>query len=177
MSRSLWSFTSLRNTIIITMLVVRLSSTAESTNVINVTRHSSVCLCLVCKRSRTKLKPPLASTISTMVMAPMRKNRISQVSPRCESRMCSLTHWDTSAAATFTPRKLWMKHVEHPASNTHQQGGGRLVDLQNALKGYAEIADDKQSNDKCNHVVFSILVLVIISLEESPRGCRRVIFQ
>ena len=82
MSLSFGSCISLRSTMIITIEVVRLSRMAERKNVINATRHSSLRFERVFIVSRTKLKPPLASTISTMVMAPMRKNSVSAVSPR-----------------------------------------------------------------------------------------------
>lgn len=80
--RSLASATSLRSTIIITMLVVRLSRMAERIKVMMVILQSSARLFLVARASCTKKKPPLASTISTIVMAPIRKKRISHVSPR-----------------------------------------------------------------------------------------------
>ena len=90
MMRSLWSLTSLRRIIIITMLVVRLSSMAERKNVMKAIRHSSVRLLLVFIMPLTKLKPPFWSTSSTIVMAPMRKNRVVDVLPRCFS-ITSLT--------------------------------------------------------------------------------------
>ena len=80
--RSLWSLTSLRNIIIITMLVVRLSSMADRKNVMMAMRHSRLRLLVVRIRSRTKLKPPFWSTSSTMVMAPIKKNKVVDVVPR-----------------------------------------------------------------------------------------------
>ena len=80
--RSLWSLTSLRNIIIITMLVVRLSSMADRKNVMMAMRHSRLRLLVVRIKSRTKLKPPFWSTSSTMVMAPIKKNKVVDVVPR-----------------------------------------------------------------------------------------------
>ena len=85
--RSCLSATSLRNTIIITMLVVRLSRMADRKKVIKAMRHNSPRLLCVCMESRTKLNPPLVSTTSTMVIAPMRKNSVSAVSPKCSLRL------------------------------------------------------------------------------------------
>ena len=59
----------------------------ERKKVMKATRHMSFRLERVLMVSRTKLKPPLESTISTMVMAPMRKNRVPAASPR----WCSMT--------------------------------------------------------------------------------------
>ena len=68
---------------IITMLVVRLSRMAERKKVSKAMRHSSVRLLLLFITPRTQLNPPFWSTISTMVMAPMRKNSVVEVSPKC----------------------------------------------------------------------------------------------
>ena len=64
------------------MLVVRLSRMAERKKVMKAMRHMSERLLVVIIVSRTKLKPPFLSTISTMVMAPIRKKSVSLVSPR-----------------------------------------------------------------------------------------------
>ena len=101
MMRSLWSLTSFRKIIIITMLVVRLSRMAERMNVMKAMRHSSVRLLLVFITPRTQLNPPFWSTISTMVMAPMRKKRVVEVSPRCSCMMdviFSIICWWSAAA-------------------------------------------------------------------------------
>ena len=79
---------------IITMLVVRLSRMADRMKVMKAMRHSRARLLFVFITLRTKLKPPFWSTISTMVMAPMRKNNVVLVLPRCFS-MTSLTAWAT----------------------------------------------------------------------------------
>ena len=73
-----------------TMEVVRLSRMAERKKVMKAMRHISFRLERVLSVSRTKLNPPLASTISTMVMAPMRKKSVSAVSPS-DILMFSLT--------------------------------------------------------------------------------------
>ena len=91
--RSLWSLTSLRRIIIITIEVVRLSRMAERKKVMKAMRQSRVRLLWVCITSRTKLKPPFWSTSSTMVMAPIRKNKVVDVEPRC----CSMTSLTTVA--------------------------------------------------------------------------------
>ena len=83
MMRSRRSATSLRSIITITMLVVRLSSMAERKKVIKAMRHNRARFDFVFITLRTQLKPPFWSTISTMVMAPMRKNSVVEVSPRC----------------------------------------------------------------------------------------------
>ena len=85
MTRSLRSLTSLRNIIIITIEVVRLSRMALRIKVMMAIRHSNERLLLVFRVSLTKLKPPFWSTSSTMVMAPIRKKRVVPVSPRCSS--------------------------------------------------------------------------------------------
>ena len=80
--RSLESVTNLRNTITITILVVKLSNKAERKKVINATRHNNLRLLEVSNLLRTKLKPPLASIISTIVIAAIKKKSISQASLR-----------------------------------------------------------------------------------------------
>jgi hypothetical protein len=70
---------------IITMLVVRLSRMADRKKVMNAMRHNSARLLRVFITERTQLNPPFWSTISTMVMAPMRKKRVVDVLPRCFS--------------------------------------------------------------------------------------------
>ena len=84
-TRSLRSLTSLRNIIIITMEVVRLSRMALRIKVMMAIRHSNERLLFVFSVSLTKLKPPFWSTSSTMVMAPIRKKSVVPVSPRCSS--------------------------------------------------------------------------------------------
>ena len=78
----MWSATSLRSIITITMLVVRLSRMAESMKVRKAMRQSRLRLLLVRSMLRTKLKPPLWSTSYTMVMAPIKKKRVVAVLPR-----------------------------------------------------------------------------------------------
>ena len=68
------------------MLVVMLSRMAERMNVTMAIFHSSTRLERAVRYLRTKSKPPLLSTTSTIVMAPMRKKSISPVSPICASR-------------------------------------------------------------------------------------------
>ena len=80
--RSLESVTNLRNTITITILVVKLSNKAERKKVMNATRHNNLRLLEVSNLLRTKLKPPLASMISTIVIAAIKKKSISQASLR-----------------------------------------------------------------------------------------------
>ena len=55
---------------------------AERKKVIKAIRHISLRFERVFIVSRTKLKPPLESTISTMVMAPIRKNSVPAASPK-----------------------------------------------------------------------------------------------
>ena len=95
--RSLWSATSLRSIITITMAVVMLSRMAERKNVMKAMRHSRARLLLEAMMPLTKLNPPFWSTTSTMVIAPIRKNSVVAVLPRWRS-ITSLT-----AEATFSP--------------------------------------------------------------------------
>jgi len=94
--RSFFSFTSLRNIIIITIDVVRLSRMADRMNVMNAMRQSSFFLLLVFIVSLTKLNPPFWSTSSTIVIAPMRKNSVVDVLPRCFSIM-AVTCWSSAS--------------------------------------------------------------------------------
>ena len=99
MSRSSRLCTSFLSTMIITMLVVRLSRMADRKKVMKATLHSSLRLERVLMVSRTKLKPPFESTISTMVIAPIRKNSVPPASPR----WCSITSamwWTMLPSAT-----------------------------------------------------------------------------
>ena len=98
MRRSLWSATSLRSTMIMTMVVVMLSSMALRKKAMNEIFHSRARFDSVCNALRTKLKPPFWSTISTMVIAPIRKNSVVDVLPRWASMM-ELTLPRISAAA------------------------------------------------------------------------------
>ena len=81
-SRSPRLCTSFLSTMIITILVVRLSKMAERKKVIKAILHISLRLERVFRASRTKLKPPFESTISTIVIAPIRKNSVPAASPR-----------------------------------------------------------------------------------------------
>ena len=103
MMRSLWSATSLRRIITMTMLVVRLSRMADKMKVMKAMRQSRLRLLRVLIMLRTKLKPPFWSTSSTIVMAPMRKNSVVAVLPRCFS-ITSLTAkavWSPTATAMY----------------------------------------------------------------------------
>ena len=42
---------------------------------------------------------------------------------------------------------LYAHHQQRPAAHTHQQGNGCLVNLQHALQGYAQIANNKERNN------------------------------
>lgn len=62
--------------------------------------------------------PSCASMGSTMVMAPMRKNRMLAISPRCSSR------WPVIAAWPATPgrKKLVLTdHLDHPNEYARDQ--------------------------------------------------------
>ena len=102
---------------IITIEVVRLSRMAERMNVIKAIRHSKAFLLFVCKVSRTKLKPPFWSTSSTIVMAPIRKNSVVDVLPRCFS-ITSLTAravWSPMAVEMYWPGSI-IKRVQQPTN-------------------------------------------------------------
>ena len=73
---------SLRSSETMTMVVVRLSSAADRKKVRKPMIHSRCTRFRVWIRSVMTLKPSCESMSSTMVMAPSRKNRISEISPR-----------------------------------------------------------------------------------------------
>ena len=83
------SLISFLNKEIITIDVVRLSSTAEKKKVIMQIIQSSLTLLLVFILSVITLNPSLASTSSTIVMAPKRKNRILEISSMWWKSLCS----------------------------------------------------------------------------------------
>ena len=92
--------TSFLSTMTITMDVVRLSSVADKKKVTIITLHSRACLLRVANFCLTKLKPPLLSTTSTMVIAPSRKKSISLVSPTCSTKREFITAFLKSSNAT-----------------------------------------------------------------------------
>ena len=66
------------------MVVVMLSNAADITNVMPASSHTkAVLLCVVICRVMMS-KPPCRSIKSTIVMAPIRKTRISQAEPKAE---------------------------------------------------------------------------------------------
>ena len=65
------------------MVVVMLSSAADMKKVMSDKSHSNLRLSRVVMWSVMTLNPPCESIRSTIVMAPIRKKRISLVSPRC----------------------------------------------------------------------------------------------
>ena len=73
---------SLRSIIIMTILVVRLSKIADKKKVMKAMRHNNARLDFVRITPFTQLKPPFWSTISTIVIAPIKKNRVVEVSPK-----------------------------------------------------------------------------------------------
>ena len=89
------------------MDVVRLSRIALRMNVMKAMRHRSERLLLVFSVSLTKLKPPFWSTSSTIVMAPIRKNSVVPVSPRCSSMIFptfpATSLWSTPARLVTSP--------------------------------------------------------------------------
>mmetsp|Transcript_61603 Transcript_61603/g.101775 ORF Transcript_61603/g.101775 Transcript_61603/m.101775 type:complete len:243 (+) Transcript_61603:639-1367(+) len=80
MRSSVWSGSIFRSSETMTMVDVRLSSTAERQKVTTPTMNRRVRRLLVWMFSVMTRKPWCASTISTIVMAPSRKNRISAAS-------------------------------------------------------------------------------------------------
>ena len=98
-----------------TMVVVMLSSTADMKKVIVASSQSSRRLSRVRMRSVMTLNPPWTSISSTMVMAPIRKTRISHVSPKAAEQLRGRV-----AAAR--------ERVESPYGRTHHQCDGRFVD-------------------------------------------------
>ena len=81
--RSFLSLMSFRSNVTITMVVVRLSSIAERKNVRNPIIHISFLLFTVVIVFVMTSNPSCASISSTIVMAPIRKNKIPDISPRC----------------------------------------------------------------------------------------------
>ncbi len=67
-----------------------LSSRAERKNVMKAMSHNSLVLLRVLIRLVMMAKPPWTSISSTIVMAPIRKNSVSEISPNC-SIICTLT--------------------------------------------------------------------------------------
>ena len=88
-----------------TIAVVMLSRMAERKNVMIVMRHSSALLLFVFIMSRTKLKPPFWSTVSTIVIAPIRKNSVVAVLPRWPSMaaLASAAIWSGDSPAVKFP--------------------------------------------------------------------------
>ena len=64
------------------MDVVKLSNMAERKKVMKAIFHIRPRLLLVLMRVCTQLKPPFWSTISTIVIAPMRKKSVVEVLPK-----------------------------------------------------------------------------------------------
>ncbi len=81
-SRSLWEGINLRSRDTITMVVVRLSSTAERKNVRRPTIQTSLRLLVVVIRWVITSKPSCASINSTITMAPSKKKSIPAISER-----------------------------------------------------------------------------------------------
>ena len=79
----------LRNKDTMTMEVVKLSNNAEKKNVKTQTIQSILTLLRVVIRSVMTLNPSCASTNSTMVIAPIKKNRIDAISSMWCSKRCS----------------------------------------------------------------------------------------
>ena len=153
--RSLWSWTSLRRIIIITILVVKLSKIAERKKVMKAIFHNKLRFDLERITFLTQLKPPFWSTISTIVIAPMRK----------EKRGCSVTKMfcyqlvgkcDELISNTL---KLWVHqlhkwwrvdHIENPTENKHQQSNCSFVDFRQTFHRYECITqDENDDNSKC----------------------------
>ncbi len=91
-SRSCVDPTRRRMTIIIMIVVVMLSSTADIKNVITAIIHSRRCPLRVEIRPVRIEKPPWASIMPTIVIAPIRNINVWHVSPRCD-----ISSDDTSA--------------------------------------------------------------------------------
>ncbi len=77
--------TSFRSRETITIEVVRLSNNADRKNVTQQTTHIRVFGFLVVIRSVINRNPWNASTSSTMVIAPKRKNKMPEISPKCSA--------------------------------------------------------------------------------------------
>ena len=88
--RSFWSGISLRTIVIRIIVVVRLSMIADKKNAIRPIIHSSFTLLLVRIIRLIISKPRCISITSTMVIAPIKKKRISAVSAKLCCRAASI---------------------------------------------------------------------------------------
>ena len=70
---------------------VRLSNNAEKKNATNPSIQNSLSLLVVLIRSVTTLNPPCISIISTIVIAPIRKKSILDISERISKSCTSVT--------------------------------------------------------------------------------------
>ena len=90
---------------------------AERMKVMKAIRHSSDFLLLVFRVSLTKLNPPFWSTSSTIVMAPIKKNNVVPVSPRCSSiillTLPAISLWSIPARLVTSPAGSSIKRVQH----------------------------------------------------------------
>ena len=86
----------------ITMVVVRLSSTADRKKVSKHNIQSNTNMLLVFMTLRIISKPLWMSINSTMVIAPSRKKRISAISSKCSLRFISVSEKSTPVWATMT---------------------------------------------------------------------------
>ena len=88
----------------ITMAVVMLSNTADIKKVRIEISHNNVTFLRVVMRLVMIENPPWTSISSTIVIAPIRKKRVSEISPRC-STICTpeikRTHCSTSGSAAI----------------------------------------------------------------------------
>ena len=48
---------------------------------------------------------------------------------------------------------LGVDHVEHPAPYAHEEGGRGFIDLEYTFEGNAEVAQNEEDDDGCNHAI------------------------
>lgn len=144
--RSLVVGTILRSSITMMIVVVMLSSSADMKKVSSATSHSRRTLRRVVMRRVMNSNPPWKSIRSTIVIAPIRKTRISHVDPRC--RRIIVAHGRLGE----TGQGGGVFQTENTPKNTaHQQGDGRFIDSRFVFEGDEGIAYDKQDEHGCNH--------------------------
>ncbi len=135
--RSAWCESSLRISETMTMVVVRLSSSALRKKVTKPTSHIRVDSCCVLIRLVITSKPLCASITSTMVIAPIRKKMICAVAISDSPSWC-----ETSMVIGGGHR------VDRPQQAGTDQGRGRLVDLERVLERDGGVGDD-EDDDQC----------------------------
>ena len=149
---------------IITILVVQIVEDAERKKVRIAIRQRSARFDLVFITLRTQLNPPFWSTISTMVIAPIRKKSVVAVSPRCSWMIPVTFSTIHSTACIIRVHQLEILHwihrlVEGPNNlPTSIRAIAALFylsqELSVAMMCIAEHENDNNRNCKCSSFLF-----------------------